>query len=681
MAGGAHRPAGVGNTETDYFQPWAGLDVSKPLSQLPPGAAGVAQGMDIRGGLTSQPAIVSPIGSNYPIVTPVPFGLNLGDEVISLITNLGGVTVVVTNVAMYSDFSNVTDTAKTFTSFRTFPVGTPYSKGAHFGSVVIGSTLYVSSAEQRGVYAVTRQPFLSGFRLFATEITAQNGSQPFIGGDFLATIANRLILGNIVGGDGNQTGTVTGAAVVTGGTGYPATGSVLFTGGGGQSATGTFTAVAGVITSITVTNGGTGFLSAPTPEIVGTTGTGFTGTATISGFTTNSTDTKFPDYVGWSFPSAYGSFDPNSTLLGGGFDQLTEARGLITGLAVFEAVAFVAHNGGFTEMVPNTSGTNIQPFTFAPLWSADQGVVCRYGSMAQYGAECRFLGYDQPYMLSPGGLVPFGDPVASLLQNFSLWNDGHYLNAGLYGSIVEIEGEKHYLLGFSSNQPVPLVGVNQLRNTKIFDANLKTGSWNVWTYPGITMTCPVYQSYDFQVMAGVTPNLIIDRDNLLLIGLAVSGGSGGNFESPRLGQVMAGEQLYPIPISTTRYGNEFYTYQFRAETPSLARPQTNRRLLVEYENLPTVPSGTAALTCTIYGQPDRDSTGTFPAPITNQFVMNLPYFPLSATVPAHAVLSATGEPSGTAITSLASSIQIVCPNQLRIVRVSLVAETTQSEMQ
>lgn len=680
MAGGTHGPARPGNTETDYTQPWVGLDSSKPNSQLTPGAASVAQGMDIRGGLAPQPALVAPIGSTLPIVTPAPFGLSFAfsDEDILLITNLNGITIVATSTGLYSDKALVTDTSKTFTRYflwsaLSFPV--TYSKQAKFASVIIGSTLYLSSNEHRGVYATNGGG--------ASEITAQNGSEPFIGGAFMCTIAQRLVLGNIIGGDGNQTGSVDTLTIVSGGSGYPASGSGTFTGGGGQSATFTWTSTAGVIDTITGIVGGSGFLSAPTPVIVGTTGTGFTGTATITGFTTNSTDTLFPDYVAWSFPSAYGSFDPNSTLLGGGFDQLTEARGLITGLAVFEAVAFVAHNGGFTEMVPNTSGSNIEPFTFAPLWSSDQGVVCRFGSMAQYGAEVRFLGQDQPYELSPGGLTPFGDSVASLLQNYALWNNGTYPNAGLYGSIVEIEGEKHYLIAFSSDQPVPLGSVNQLRRVVVYDCNLKTGSWNVWTYPNITMTCPIYQSYDAQVMGQSGANVFIDRDNLILMGIA---NSGNTFDRSFLAEVMAGAQLYPlVQGGVARYGSEFFTYLFRTETPTMGRPQANRSLLIEYENLPQSRDSSgisqAVLTCTLYGQPDKDSTGTFPAPQSNPFQITLPYFPFSSDVPRGTILTATGEMSGTAATFLATSVQIVTPNMVRIVRVSIVAENTQGAMQ
>src|SRR5277367_2492256 len=106
MAGGTHAKGPMGYLETEYFQPWPGLDLSAPSSRIQPGAAISANGMDIRGGLTLQPAFTQPIGSNYPIVLPTSFGPPFTptfppfgqewtaglDETILLIANLAGVT-------------------------------------------------------------------------------------------------------------------------------------------------------------------------------------------------------------------------------------------------------------------------------------------------------------------------------------------------------------------------------------------------------------------------------------------------------------------------------------------------------------------------------------------------------------------------------------------------------------
>lgn len=837
MAGGTHSKTQTGYFETEYFQPWPGIDVSKPASQIEPGACVSATGMVIRGGLTQQPAILAPIGSGYPIILPT----FAPGEIVALDTNLNGVSVLITNVGVYTDFSTATSTTKTFASIFTFP--TPYSQAVHFGSVVIGDNLYFSSAEQLGVYelsfthdvialfvtsggsgytstpgvtisggggsgatgtatvmgatspgevtsynivsagaygpgttvtvavtggggmgatavvtlrkvlslfvvdTVTPTNFGSGYTstptvtvsftgsqvlpavitanvgnaggyvssltltnggsgftsppevtiaaptsgatatgvavlgpstgLSVAEISAHNGSGPFIGGDFLATIAQRLILFNIIGGDGNQTGIVSSVAIVAGGTGYPNTGTVAFSGGGGQNAAGTFAASGGVINSIAITNPGSGYTSAPTPSIVAATGSGFVGTTTLSFAVNPSTFTKFPDYIAWSAANAYGYFDPNAITEAGGFDQLTEARGKGTGIAVFDNVMFAAHLGGFTQVTVNINGSNIEPFSYNPLWSSDQGVICRYGSLAQYGAMCMFLGEDQPYQLSPAGIKPIGDAVASLLQDFAIWNDGLYPDAGLYGSIVEIEGEKHYLIGFSSNDPT--LANNALRKTLIYDCNIKSGAWMTWTYAGVTMTCPIYQSYDEQTMQGTGSTLLIDRDNLLLIGLAttVSGAS-----QSVLGQVFAGQALANVVASGTRIAAENLSIQFRAECPAIGKSQTNRGVAIEYENVPVLSGTSANISLVISGQPDPVS-GTPPA--SNAFAVSLPYYPLSAAVPPSAVLTALCQPSGvTALDTIGTMLAIsVAPETsfVRIIKVDINGETTKGTMQ
>lgn len=649
MAGGVRGRANPDYSSTEYSQPWGGIDVSKPASQIAPGAAVSLTGSIIRGGLTNSPSLVPPT-SSIPVILPA-FAAN---EWPLLIAECQGVTIVVSNTSVYSDAITI-DGTKTFRLVFT-GLGYTTAPGGHVGSVVIGNTLYFSSSTALGVYAATT---VTGTTV--TEISAQNGSGPFIGGDFLGTISQRLILWNIRGGDGNQTGSVNSVAITTGGTGYPASGQLVFTGGGGQNATGTFTATAGVVTSVAVTAGGTGYLTGGTISIVGTSGTGFTGTFGISASAVPSTSTNYPDRVAWSFPSAYGSFDPNSILLGGGFDQLTEARGLGTGLAVFEAVCFLGHNGGFTEMTPNTSGGNTDPFTFNPLWSADQGIVCRYGSLAQYGAMCYFLGYDQPYNLSPSGITPIGNQVASLVQDFSIWTDqrgfagGFFgITSGLLGSIVEIEGEKHYILAFTSNLAF---------NTIFYDYNINSDAWATWTM-GINMTSPVYQAKDVQLngFGGVV------RDNWLLIGYVAVGHTAGV-----ISQVIVGDTLFSNTQDPLIEGS--FGITFRAETPTMAIPQTTRRLLLEYENL-SATDGPVALEVTLFGQPQPNSAGV-QQPISNAFTVELPYYSLTFTK----VLTFKGEPVGTAITSLATQMSFSTSGLIRLIRTALIAETTQGELQ
>lgn len=677
---------GRGNSDyssTEYAQPWGGVDVSKPSSQISPGSAVTQNATIIRGALSNSPAIVALTSATVPVASP-----NFAVGELPLATaNISGITIIITNVGVWSDVTGPAYTSKSFHSIYTFSPPYP-SEGSHVGTVVIGGWLYFSSSMARGVYATKGSTVI--------EVSAHNGSQPFIGGDFLFTLSNRLCIGNVIGGDGNQTGSVTSASVTTGGTGYPASGSVTFTGGGGQSATGTFTATGGVITAITITNGGSGFLSAPTPSIVGTTGTGFTGTATISGFISNSTNTNYPDYVAWSFPFAADAlspsifFDPNSTLLGGGFSEINEARGLITGVAVFEAVGMIAHNGGFTEMVPNTSssvGSNIEPFTFAPLWSADQGVVCRYGSMAQYGAMCCFLGYDQPYQLSPGGLTPFGSGIASLVQNYSLWNDaqvfaGGYsgINPGIYGSIVQIEGEKHYLLVFSEQNGDS--ANRATRQTQVFDCLIASDAWSVWNLgASITVTAPIYQSEDVQFYNGSPVPLNVSRDDWILVPYI----QGGVSFTATLGRLALGNTLYQNTATVLQSTSS--SVQFRAETPAINIPQTRRRIIIEYENIPAQVANPATITLSVFGQP---LPAGYPANPTAQiqpsqnFNITLQYFSApSSSFPSNAVLTAFSDPIGTAFTGLALTLELAANflNYFRIIRIGMIDETTQSEQQ
>lgn len=841
MAGGTHAKTSTGYLETEYVQPWFGIDASLPASQISPGAAISIIGSIIRGGLTNSPALI-PVQSAASVTLP-----NFASgEVPALITNLNGITVIITNIGVWTDYS--TASPKAFSQIFTFP--NAYSQCVHFGSVVIGNSLYFSSAEQLGVYEIgfahavvglqlisggsgyTSNPTLTisggggsgatgtaaytppspityplaiwpnigdySFREsltytpptnvvaysiggtanqiqvggtavvsgcadtslngtatviytniglpftnypvggnFATnlthsgsytpftgmaggsvaytgtgtvtsvtltaggsgyitaptvlisggggtgasanallgpvtgmtcvEITAKNGSGPFIGGDFLATVGQRLVLGNIIGGDGNQSLSVALVLINNGGTNYPPSGNVIFTGGGGENAAGTFTASGGVITSITITDPGNGYSSAPTITITAAPGVEFAGTVVMSTAVAASSNTAYPDYFAWSFPSAYGFFDPNITAEAGGYSQLSEARGKISGIAVFESVAIIAHNGGFTEAAVNTSsaiGLNIAPFTFNPLWSADQGVVCRYGSMAQYGALVCFLGEDQTYTLNPNGLTPVADKVASLIQAYSQWTDGRFPNAGLYGSIVEIEGEKHYLVAFTTNDP-SLSGA--ARSSLVYDFNTVNWVATTWTLSGVTLTCPIYQSYDIQNLSG-----LIVRDNWLLTGSETTVSSA---ISCTLTQVAVGQQLFTYSSITPTVSPQFFV-SFRTETPACGRSQSNRTLWVEYENLPG--QSTSTLTANIYGQPDINNQSSATAPIAESFTLPLYYFALSSSVPANAVLSMSGAPTGSAFNTLATSVNLSTSNPIRLIRYDMVGETGQA---
>lgn len=429
----------------------------------------------------------------------------------------------------------------------------------------------------------------------------------FIGGDFMSSMSSRLILGNTIGGDGNTTVPFNDLIVVDGGSGYTAP-TVDFVGGGGTGAAATLTLTGGVITGATITDSGNGYVTTPAINILDSTGTGAVIVGQLSPLIErSSTTTVFPDFVAWSAPNAFGFFDPNYSLAPGGNEQISEARGLVTSVNVVESVGFIGHNGGITEMTPNTSNA-LTPFSFYPLWSAEEGVLVRYGSMAQYGSTLAFLSTDTAYTMTPNGLTEVGTPIGNLLQNSSTWNNGNFPLQGLYGSIVLIEGQKHYLIAESSDNvgPFPL-STNQNRVTNVFDFNMAENNWHTWSYIGQTQTCPIFQTFDtaaFKATA-VAGDVRMSRDSWILAGWSTT------VSANDLAVVY---EMAPLTRRLNLPGNPVIestlAYQFRIEAPSIARMQQERRILIEYENLPQlIPPTTLTLSYT--GQQDPTTqTGT-----------------------------------------------------------------------
>lgn len=519
--------------------------------------------------------------------------------------------------------------------------------------------------------------------------TLFNGT-PFIGGDFMTSMSGRLILTNIIGGDGDTTTSVANVIVTDGGYYYALSGPtgsppysgtygfpvVTFTGGGGEGAsayvlpsasaenitsipmgeialwsgqaTGGSPTVTGVIqqsgtpkvgelvqstdfaagTKIiavstntltmstnaltggtaqiyafsygyTLGDSGSGYYSTPIVTItptpgspIDTPGTGATAIAQLSStINSQSTTTRYPDRVAWSAPNAPQFFDPNYLIAPGGFNTLAEARGLCTSANVIESTCFIGHNGGITEMTPNTSSA-IVPFAFYPLWSAENGVLVRYGSMAQYGSLLAFLANDSAYTMTPSGLNETGQNIAYQLQAFALplgtttWLDGAYPLQGLYGSIVLIEGEKHYLLASSSDDIAISDLTNESRSTTVFDLNLNENSWHTWEYPNRTLTCPIAQVND---VARLTPGTVpqIYGDSWLLIPLTVTILSGDEqAELYEVAPLVRQLNILSYSPSTVAEVPPVLMYFFRTEAPSIARMQQNRRILIEYENQP-----------------------------------------------------------------------------------------------
>jgi hypothetical protein len=86
-----------------------------------------------------------------------------------------------------------------------------------------------------------------------------------------------------------------------------------------------------------LTASGIDYDATPAVNILDTTGTGATAIAQLAlAVLANSTDTHYPDRIAWSAPNAYGFFDPNYLIAPGGFNILSEARGIITSANVIE---------------------------------------------------------------------------------------------------------------------------------------------------------------------------------------------------------------------------------------------------------------------------------------------------------------------------------------------------------
>jgi hypothetical protein len=379
-------------------------------------------------------------------------------------------------------------------------------------------------------------------------------------------------------------------------------------------------------------NQGQGYYATPYVNILGNSTSTATAYAQLSSTVQSASSTiRYYDRIAWSAPNAPGYFDPNFLIAPGGWDSLSEARGLISSVNVVESVAFIGHNGGITEMTPNTTSAQV-PFSFYPLWGGDQGQIVRYGSMAQFGTTLAFLSQDTGYTLTPNGLTETGQTIANILQ-FGIpsslqpvqWNDGSFPLQGLYGSIVLIEGQKHYLIAMSEDQYQLGLFPAGTRASTVFDFNMNENSWHNWTWSGITFTCPIYQSFDTAQYVAESPvgavQLASDSWILAAYSVTTSNLSHRYYDLASIVEIaplVRSLQLLSLSVSPTFA--EVLAYQFRTEAPSIARMQSERRILLEYENQPTLASLGAPITpsisLTYSGQQDPTSqTGTVVNPM------------------------------------------------------------------
>ena len=293
--------------------------------------------MTVRGRLTAQPAVYPVTGTGG--LNPVTFPAFAVGENICAKANVPvpgsqqGFTVIITNLAVYSDYWGYPVPVAGFKAFGkiyTFP--TPYPRYARFGTQVIGNALYFSSGSQLGVYAlkpvyqvasvIVTNPggyFTSNPTVIFSDGggTAAAGNATESGGNLVSVAVTASGSGyttpplvNFTGGSaagpgpGQSTATavavlfvspqnytvqevsaMTGVAYVSvtaAGTGY-VNPSVAFTGGGGTGASATaILGTSGTIVGIAVNSPGQNYTSAPNVTIIDASGTGATATATLT---------------------------------------------------------------------------------------------------------------------------------------------------------------------------------------------------------------------------------------------------------------------------------------------------------------------------------------------------------------------------------------------------------------
>lgn len=340
------------------------------------------------------------------------------------------------------------------------------------------------------------------------------------------------------------------------------------------------------------------------------------------------TGTALLNTVAWSGVGAFigsGGSDPWNPAngLGGGFAQLQDTPDAITGLANIGRSAIIFRQNGLSQADPNSSfqTSGIQPFTFYHLWSSFQGIGAFEGSVAQYGDKVIFRADDNVYVMSiSGGLAPVGTRVIERIQDDyrtantqrAITDAADNINlAGFwyFGSIVDIEGQLHYLLTFTSYTVDPSVSLTPITKAFVYDYNLSEQAWHVWdssTYvrPSSASTpaflgfsCAITQTSDFfllPVATGPPQATAYTGQNYLMFGSFTGYGT-------IAAQTLAGVLNIFVPAfygfttnPITSYVANLYvpvalpqtTIVFRGENFMPGRKNTSRRFRFQADNAP-----------------------------------------------------------------------------------------------
>ena len=327
--------------------------------------------------------------------------------------------------------------------------------------------------------------------------------------------------------------------------------------------------------------------------------------------------------VAWSGPGQYsgsGALDPWNPAngLGGGFNLLADVPDQISGIATMGRSAIIFRLQGLSQMDPTNSG--LQPFTFYHLWASDKGVGAYQGTVAQFGYTAYFRSSDNVYSLNlASGPQPIGPKIIAKMNSDlrTVANTLGFPGTSVgpwywhFGSIVTVAGEQHYLLTFSAMTLTTdgNYGVNV--TAFVYDYNVTEGCWHQWDLQKyiqqngnasslVGFSCPIYQCNEqIEVFAVPPSNPTFGSlgNDFILVGAFNSYGTTGAFQPTGIPAqfvfydydfnsqwITLQSLLYPpleIPITTIT---------FRAEILALGHKLISRRVRLQADNAPIVPS-------------------------------------------------------------------------------------------
>lgn len=333
--------------------------------------------------------------------------------------------------------------------------------------------------------------------------------------------------------------------------------------------------------------------------------------------------------VAWSGPGEYagsGGSDPWNpvNMLGGGYNLLADVPDQITGLAGIGRSALIFRNDGVSQADPNpgTANSGLQPFTFYHLWASSEGVGAFQGTVSQFGQQVTFLSSDNVYSISiNAGLQALGPRIipkiirdhtaASNLAGVGIPTSGFHMGTGspsvwYFSSIINIDGQLHYLLTFSAyTLPNGSAAQTPTATSLVYDFNFSENAWHLWDFQKYLQqggagqaflfpSCPIVAVSESYSQVGGTAAQYNVSGLHVLMGMFTSYAPVAN-PNPQ-GQIF---QLVPWSYDfasdpITPYVASIYpvasipntTITMRAEVISLGHKISIRRLRVQADNAP-----------------------------------------------------------------------------------------------